>query len=108
MYTASVDTTSPPVPPAPANPVTAALAADRYCGARTRIGGFCRRPAGCGTGHNHGRCKLHGGGSTTHGATSIRTTDVATQLLADHLAQVLRGEPAMKGRNRPFAGWWHS
>ena len=73
--------------------MTAALAADRYCGARTRSGGFCRRPAGWGTGHNHGRCKLHGGGSTTHGATSVRTTDVATQLLADHLAQVLRGEP---------------
>ena len=93
MTVADGETTHPPAPQVPADPVTAALAADRYCGARTRSGGFCRRPAGWGTGHNYGRCKLHGGGSTTHGATSIRTTDPGTQLLADHLAQVLQGEP---------------
>lgn len=67
--------------------------ADRYCGARTRNGGYCRRPAGWGTGLNFGRCKLHGGGTMTHGAHSIRTTDPGTQLVADHLAAVLAGEP---------------
>lgn len=33
-----------------------------YCGARTRAGSPCRRPAGWGTAHpGEGRCKLHGG-----------------------------------------------
>jgi hypothetical protein len=37
---------------------------DRYCGARTRSGGSCRRPSGWGTDHvGAGRCKLHGGSS---------------------------------------------
>lgn len=34
----------------------------RYCEARTRKGGLCKREAGWGTGHvGRGRCKLHGG-----------------------------------------------
>lgn len=34
------------------------------CGATTRAGGACQRPAGWGTGHpGQGRCKLHGGAS---------------------------------------------
>lgn len=33
-----------------------------FCGAKTRAGGDCRRPAGWGTSHvGQGRCKLHGG-----------------------------------------------
>jgi len=36
-----------------------------YCGAKTRAGGTCRRPAGWGTEHTgQGKCKLHGGAST--------------------------------------------
>ena len=34
----------------------------QLCGAKTRSGGSCRRPAGWGTDHpGYGRCKLHGG-----------------------------------------------
>ena len=37
----------------------------KYCGAKTRAGTPCRRPAGWGTDHvGEGRCKLHGGKST--------------------------------------------
>jgi uncharacterized protein YjcR len=37
----------------------------KYCGARTRAGTPCKRPAGWGTDHvGDGRCKLHGGKST--------------------------------------------
>ena len=37
----------------------------KYCGAKTRTGTPCRRPAGWGTDHvGEGRCKLHGGRST--------------------------------------------
>src|SRR5690625_1385431 len=37
----------------------------KYCGAKTRAGTPCRRPAGWGTDHpREGRCKLHGGRST--------------------------------------------
>jgi uncharacterized protein YjcR len=36
-----------------------------FCGARTRKGQPCKRPAGWGTDHpGEGRCKLHGGCST--------------------------------------------
>jgi hypothetical protein len=39
-----------------------AKAMSRYCGAKTRAGGKCRRPAGWGTEHpRRGRCKMHGG-----------------------------------------------
>lgn len=38
--------------------------APKLCGAKTRAGGKCKRPAGAGTDHvGHGRCKLHGGSS---------------------------------------------
>jgi len=38
----------------------------RFCGARTRSGGSCRRPAGWGTNHvGFGPCKLHGGCTPT-------------------------------------------
>lgn len=50
-----------------------------YCGARTRSGGTCRRPAGWGTDHaGFGQCKLHGGSTTAgrvHGA-KLRATSV--------------------------------
>lgn len=37
----------------------------KYCGANTRAGTPCKRPAGWGTNHvGEGRCKLHGGKST--------------------------------------------
>lgn len=37
----------------------------KHCGAKTRAGTPCRRPAGWGTNHvGEGRCKLHGGKST--------------------------------------------
>lgn len=37
----------------------------KYCGAKTRAGTPCKRPAGWGTNHvGEGRCKLHGGKST--------------------------------------------
>ena len=36
------------------------------CGAKTKQGGLCRRPAGAGTDHvGEGRCKHHGGASAT-------------------------------------------
>jgi hypothetical protein len=43
------------------------------CGAKTRAGSPCRRPAGHGTSHpGQGRCKLHGGKSpVTHGRYSV-------------------------------------
>ena len=37
-----------------------------FCGARSRSGGECHRPAGWGTGSDVGRCKLHGGSTPTH------------------------------------------
>lgn len=64
------------------------------CGARTRVGNACRRVAGWGTPHlGEGRCALHGGLSTTHGALSVRTTDPATQTVADRLELILKAEP---------------
>lgn len=37
-----------------------------FCGARTRQGGTCRKPAGWGTDHpGVGRCRLHGGATPT-------------------------------------------
>lgn len=40
----------------------------KYCGAKTRKGTPCRRPAGWGTSHpGTGRCKLHGGASNGPG-----------------------------------------
>ena len=48
----------------------------RLCGARTRAGGACRRPAGWGTTHpGYGTCKLHLGStptlSSSAGATAL-------------------------------------
>jgi hypothetical protein len=37
-----------------------------YCGARSRSGGECHRPAGWGTDSDIGRCKLHGEATPTH------------------------------------------
>jgi hypothetical protein len=41
------------------------MAGTKKCGAKTRTGGTCGRPAGWGTDFNHGRCKLHGGRTPT-------------------------------------------
>jgi hypothetical protein len=47
------------------------------CGARTRHGGLCRRPAGWGTPHTVGRCKLHGGCTPTGLAAAARQEALA-------------------------------
>lgn len=50
---------------------------DRHCGARTRSGSPCRRPAGWGTNHaGYGACKLHGG-STPNGIKAARRRKAA-------------------------------
>jgi cell division FtsZ-interacting protein ZapD len=36
------------------------------CGANTKRGAVCNKPAGWGTPSQHGRCRLHGGASPTH------------------------------------------
>ena len=36
------------------------------CGANTKRGAVCGKPAGWGTPYRHGRCKLHGGATPTH------------------------------------------
>ncbi len=66
----------------------------RHCGARTRAGSQCGRPAGWGTAHvGFGRCKLHGGMSPSHlaSASSQKVRAEAVALL-DRL-----GEPAPLG-----------
>lgn len=58
------------------------------CGANTKRGAICGKPAGWGTAYQHGRCKLHGGASPTHpsptgampehgGASTARRTSTA-------------------------------
>jgi hypothetical protein len=37
-----------------------------HCGANTKRGAVCNKPAGWGTPYRHGRCRLHGGASPTH------------------------------------------
>jgi hypothetical protein len=36
------------------------------CGANTKRGAVCNKPAGWGTPYGHGRCRLHGGATPTH------------------------------------------
>ena len=36
------------------------------CGANTKRGAVCNKPAGWGTPYQHGRCRLHGGATPTH------------------------------------------
>jgi hypothetical protein len=61
----------------------------RYCGAKTRSGGSCKRPAGWGTDHvGTGRCKLHGGKST--GAKSIEGKQKVSQNAKKHGAYIDR------------------
>jgi hypothetical protein len=46
--------------------MTVTKAMTRFCGATTRSGGACARPAGWGTDHaGHGPCKLHAGSTPT-------------------------------------------
>lgn len=57
----------------------------RHCGARTRSGLDCRRPAGWGTAHvGRGRCKLHGGvsGTVRHGIYSRYAAGRTGEILA--------------------------
>ena len=55
---------------------------NRLCGAQTRSGGACRRPAGWGTGHvGAGTCKLHSGRSRSGEVAGRRA--LARRLLAD-------------------------
>lgn len=56
----------------------------QYCGAKTRGGGKCQRPAGWGTSHvGEGKCKLHGGASNGRpivtGRYSIKRTALAAK-----------------------------
>lgn len=45
----------------------------RYCEARTRAGGLCKRPAGWGTGHfGRGRCVKHAGKTPSHERKNAR------------------------------------
>jgi hypothetical protein len=61
------------------------------CGAKTRQGGQCLRPAGWGTPHSGvGRCKWHLGSTRNHVASAA--TAVAERETRDLLAQL--GEPA--------------
>lgn len=61
----------------------------KHCGAKTRSGSPCRRPAGWGTDHHGvGRCKLHGGATPIkHGLYSTiargRTLEVLRQMEAE-------------------------
>ena len=51
------------------------------CGANTIRGAICGKPAGWGTPYRHGRCKLHGGASSTHlKAAQQREADRAVEL----------------------------
>lgn len=53
--------------------MTATTAIQRHCGATTRRGTTCRRPAGWGTSHlGHGNCKLHLGSTRSHVRQSAR------------------------------------
>jgi hypothetical protein len=48
------------------------------CGAKTRSGGHCAKPAGWGTKHQGiGRCRLHGGNSPTHNRSAERAQAAA-------------------------------
>lgn len=74
------------------------------CGARTRAGGICKRPAGWATSTpGIGRCKLHGGALQTHGAHAVKTTDAATGALVDQLWAIMAGDPAaiLREADRP-------
>lgn len=73
-----------------------------YCGAKTRNGSYCKRPAGWGTYHvGEGKCKLHGGASPIkHGLYSKYTKHSLAQsidsLLDDPDLLNLRQQVAFK------------
>lgn len=54
-----------------------------YCGAKSKHGSFCKRPAGWGTHHaGEGKCKLHGGASPIkHGLYSKYTKHSLAQAI---------------------------
>lgn len=78
---------------------------EMVCGAKTRKGAPCQRPAGWATQHaGEGRCKLHGGGDGTgrppiHGRYSIKgraaLQDKVEQFYNDPAAGDLRSELAL-------------
>jgi hypothetical protein len=52
--------------------MTATSAMTRFCGAKTRGGGECKRPAGWGTSHvGFGSCKLHAGSTPSGEAAGV-------------------------------------
>lgn len=60
----------------------------KYCGAKTRSGGKCKRPAGWGTEHpGDGRCKLHGGASPRGVASPNFKTGLYSRYLPDAIQQ---------------------
>ena len=68
--------------------VPAKVVAYDTCGAKTRAGTPCQRPAGWGTDHaGEGRCKLHGGSSLkTHGRYSANTS-TSVKLILEELEE---------------------
>lgn len=58
--------------------MTAAASLTKLCGAQTRAGAACKRPAGWGTDHvGFKRCKLHGGRSPTGNGAGHRAMALA-------------------------------
>lgn len=74
---------------------------EQLCGAKTRNGGTCKKPAGAGTDHvGQGRCKLHGGATPIkHGRYSSiqrpRLRELLDGLQADTSSDALDLEPEL-------------
>jgi len=74
------------------DPMTSTLDKPK-CGARTRAGKPCKRPAGWATDHpGEGRCKLHGGAVGKHNAYSVTPHDERTKELVERLQLVVEEE----------------
>lgn len=80
----------------------------RFCGARTRGGGKCKRRAGFGTDHlGYGRCKSHGG-CTASGRKAAATEELKTFMAAgDPLLDADPGEALLYAVRRAagIAAW---
>jgi hypothetical protein len=72
--------------------MSVAKAMTRFCGAKTRSGGACKRPAGEGTDHlGAGRCRFHTG-STPNGRKHA-AREAAQEFVAAHVAEALPADP---------------
>lgn len=73
---------------------------DMLCGAKTKQGRDCARPAGWGTWHpGRGRCKLHGGASPAGPYSKYLDKDIG---LADRIAE-LKSDPELLSLNTHLA-----